>query len=48
MRILHVFSSNFIAGSVIYVREISKIQKKQGHQVFFATDHPEKIEDFEK
>ncbi|MDP4209776.1 MAG: polysaccharide deacetylase family protein [Bacteroidota bacterium] len=39
LRILHVLSSNFIAGSVVYALELARKQTDDGHTVFVATDN---------
>lgn len=38
MRILHVLSSDFLAGSVIYTLSIAEAQAAQGHDVFILSD----------
>jgi peptidoglycan/xylan/chitin deacetylase (PgdA/CDA1 family) len=37
-RILHIFSSNFFAGSVAYALQVAEHQQRNGHTVFIATD----------
>jgi len=38
LRILHVLSSNFFAGSVAYALQLAEHQNTSGHQVFMVTD----------
>lgn len=38
LRILHVLSSNFFAGSVAYALQLAEKQRTLGHDVFMATD----------
>ena len=38
MRILHVLSANFFAGSVAYAVALAEAHRKQGHQVWLASD----------
>jgi len=38
MRIAHIFSSNFIAGSVMYALQLAEKQIEQGHEVYLITD----------
>ena len=38
MRIAHIFSSNFLAGSVMYALQLAEKQLEQGHEVFLITD----------
>ncbi len=38
MRIAHIFSSNFLAGSVMYALQLAEKQTEQGHEVFIITD----------
>ncbi len=38
MRIAHIFSSNFLAGSVMYALQLAEKQIEQGHQVILITD----------
>lgn len=38
LRILHIMSSNFFAGSVAYALQVAEYQQQQGHKVFMATD----------
>ncbi len=41
LRILHVLSSNFFAGSVAYALQLAERQSADGHDVFMATDQEE-------
>ncbi|MBJ6143665.1 polysaccharide deacetylase family protein [Hymenobacter sp. BT559] len=38
MRILHVLSANFFAGSVAYAVALAEAHRRQGHQVWLASD----------
>jgi peptidoglycan/xylan/chitin deacetylase (PgdA/CDA1 family)/glycosyltransferase involved in cell wall biosynthesis len=38
MRILHVFSANFFAGSVAYAIALAEAHRREGHQVWLASD----------
>jgi len=38
MRILHVFSANFFAGSVAYALQLAEAHQAQGHQVWLLSD----------
>ncbi len=38
MRIAHIFSSNFLAGSVMYALQLAEKQIEQGHEVILITD----------
>jgi peptidoglycan/xylan/chitin deacetylase (PgdA/CDA1 family)/glycosyltransferase involved in cell wall biosynthesis len=38
MRILHVFSADFLAGSVFYALQLAESHTAQGHQVFLVSD----------
>ncbi len=38
MRILHVLSANFFAGSVAYALALAEAHQRQGHQVWLASD----------
>jgi glycosyltransferase involved in cell wall biosynthesis len=38
MRILHVLSANFFAGSVAYAVALAEAHRQQGHQVWLASD----------
>lgn len=38
MRILHVFSANFFAGSVAYALALAEAHHREGHQVWLASD----------
>ena len=38
MRIAHIFSSNFLAGSVMYALQLAEMQIEQGHEVILITD----------
>jgi hypothetical protein len=38
MRILHVFSANFFAGSVAYALALAEAHRREGHQVWLASD----------
>src|SRR4051812_31663943 len=38
MRIAHIFSSDFLAGSVMYALQIAEKQIEEGHEVFLITD----------
>lgn len=40
MRILHVLSANFFAGSVAYAVALAEAHRRQGHEVWLASDAP--------
>ncbi|WP_198172837.1 polysaccharide deacetylase family protein [Hymenobacter ginkgonis] len=40
MRILHVLSANFFAGSVAYAVALAEAHRREGHQVWLASDAP--------